>query len=148
MAVNSKRVFKTKRVLSGVRSEFHAWDKWDEGDTIIAKYLDSQTNKKNPSKKDWIVEIVEPMFADKAQNKRLKAGTRLLLNCAGQLDKGMARVDVGALVQVTYNGQQEMVGGAFAGKMAHLMEVTEVEDEADQEELDEEDESEDSDDDL
>ena len=149
-----KRSFKTKRTLSGVKSEFRAWADWSEGDTLVAKLLGSSQNRKNKSKKDWLVEVVEVMFDDKKEAKRLKAGTKLTLNSAGQLDKGMEQLENGALFQVTYNGAKEMEGGEYAGQSAHTMEVIEVEedngDSDDEEDFDEseEDESEEDDDDL
>ena len=139
MAVQ-KRTFKTTKVLSGVRSEFRAWKEWDEGDTLVCKLLGSSPNRKNKSKKDWLVEVVEPFFADKTEQKRLKPGVRLTLNSAGQLDKGMEQLEDGSLLQVVYNGSQEMVGGAYAGQMAHTMEVTEVEEDNGDEEEEEEEE--------
>ena len=142
MALNKKRVFKTKKVLSGVRTEYRAWKEWDEGDTLVAKLLGSSPNKKNKSKKDWLVEVVEPFFADKAEMKRLKPGVRLTLNSAGQLDKGMEQLEDGAMFQVVYNGSQEMEGGAYAGQSAHTMEVTEVEEDDGSEDTDDEEEEE------
>jgi len=126
MTANSKRVFKTKKILSGAKTEYHAWASWEEGDSLIGTLVGTSQNKKNKSKKDWIVTVVEPRFADKAQNKRLKEGTRLTLNSAGQLDKGMEQLEVGAMFEVVYNGQREMEGGNYAGQLAHGMEVTEV----------------------
>ena len=142
MAMQQKRKFKTTKVLSGVRSEFRAWKEWDEGDTLVAKLLGSSPNNKNPSKKDWLVEVIEPFFTDKAEMKRLKPGVRLTLNSAGQLDKGLEKIDEGCMFQVTYNGAHEMEGGRFAGKMAHTMEVVEVEEDTgeEDEETDEEEE--------
>lgn len=152
MAVSKKRTFKTTKVLSGVRSEFRAWKEWDEGDVLVFKLLGSSPNRKNKSKKDWLVEVIEPFFADKAEQKRCKPGARLTLNSAGQLDKGMEQLEDGAIAQVTYNGSQEMEGGAYAGQMAHTMEVVEVEEddgsEDSEEETDDEESDEDSEDDL
>lgn len=138
MAAPKKRTFKTTKVLSGVRSEFRAWKEWDEGDALVAKLLGSSPNRKNKSKKDWLVEVIEPFFADKAEQKRCKPGARLTLNSAGQLDKGMEQLDDGAIFQVTYNGSQEMEGGAYAGQNAHTMEVVEVEEDDGSEESEEE----------
>lgn len=122
-----KRKFKVRKVLSGVRTEYRAWKEWDEGDVLVFKYIGSSTNKKNKSKKDWIVEVVETFFSDKKEEKRLKPGTRLTLNSAGQFDKGMEQASEGDVLQVTYNGSQEMEGGNYAGQMAHTMEVVGVE---------------------
>lgn len=124
----AKRIFKTTKVLSGTRTEFRKWSDWDEGDVIICTLKGTQANRKNKSKKDWIVFVEEAFLSDKKEEKRL-VGKDLLLNCAGQLDKGLAQVEMGDTVQVTYNGSQEMEGGEFAGQMAHLMEVVQVEEE-------------------
>lgn len=135
-----KRKFKPRKVLSGVRTEYRAWKEWDEDDTIVFKLIGSSQNKKNKSKKDWIVEVLEVTFTDKKEEKRLKTGTRLTLNSAGQLDKGLEQVEEGAIVQVTYNGSQEMEGGDYAGQMAHTMEVIEVDEDDGEEAPEEEDE--------
>lgn len=149
MAVAPKRKFKTRKVLSGVRTEYRAWKEWDEGDVLVAKLLGSSPNRKNKHKKDWLVEVLEASFADKAEMKRLKAGTRLTLNSAGQLDKGMEQLEEGALFQVQYNGAQEMEGGDYAGQSAHTMEVMEVtEDDGDTDSDEHDDEEEEEDDDL
>lgn len=137
-----KRKFKPRKVLSGVRTEYRAWKEWDEEDVIVFKLIGSSPNKKNKNKKDWIVEVVEVFFTDKKEEKRLKPGTRLTLNSAGQLDKGLEQVEEGALVQVTYNGSQEMEGGNYAGQMAHTMEVIEVSEDDGSDEDEESDEEE------
>lgn len=134
MAIAEKRKFKTKKVLSGVRTEYRAWKEWSEGEVLIFKLLGSSPNRKNKSKKDWLVEVIEPQFEDKAENKRLKPGTRLTLNSAGQFDKGMEQLEFGAIAQVTYNGSKEMTGGEYEGQMAHTMEVEELCEEGDEDE--------------
>jgi hypothetical protein len=149
--LNKKRQFKTKKVLSGVRTEYRAWKEWDEGDTLVAKLLGRTPNRKNKAKKDTIVEVVEPFFSDKGEMKRLKTGTRLTLNSAGQFDKGVDQLEEGAMFQVVYNGKNEMEGGEYAGQEAHAMEVTEVyEDDGSEEEAEDdaegEEESEEDDD--
>lgn len=128
-----KRKFKTTKVLSGVRTEYRAWKEWDEGDTLVCKLIGTSQNRKNKSKKDWIVESIEPFFEDKKEQKRLKPGVRITLNTAGQLDKGMEQLEIGAVLQVTYNGCVEMTGGDYKGQEAHTMEVCEVEEEGGEE---------------
>lgn len=122
-----RRKFKTTKVLSGVRTEYRAWKDWEEGDTLVCKLIGTSQNRKNKAKKDWIVESIEPFFENKKDEKRLKAGVRITLNTAGQLDKGMEQIEIGALIQVTYNGSVEMTGGDYKGENAHTMEVCEVE---------------------
>lgn len=140
----AKRTFRTKKKLSGVKTEYRAWKEWDEGDVVIAKLVGTSVNRKNKSKNDWIVEVEEAMFSDSKAAKAI-TGKTLTLNTAGQLDKGMTQVEIGDLVQVTYNGQKEMQGGEYEGQMAHTMEVELVEEdngEESEEDLDEEEESE------
>ena len=79
------------------------------------------------------MEVIEPFFEDKKEQKRLKPGTRLTLNTAGQLDKGMQQVEMGAIIQVTYKGSKVMTGGDYEGDYAHTMEVAEVESDDDSE---------------
>lgn len=141
MAQSTKRTFKTKKVLSGVRSEYRGWKEWDEEDTLIFKFLGTSPNKMNRDKNNYLVEVIETFFADKKEMKRLPAGARLTLNSAGQFDKGMEQVEEGAIVQVVYKGCNEMEGGKFAGKEAHNMEVTELEEEGDESEDEDQDDS-------
>lgn len=122
MAKPTKRTFKPKKALSGVRTEFRAWNNWDEGDILIAKLIGSSQNKKNKSKKDWIVEVIDATFSSRSEAKKL-IGKRLTLNTAGMLDKGMEQIDEGDVVQITYNGKEEMQGGDYSGQEAHQMEV-------------------------
>lgn len=139
-----KRVYRTKKTLSGVRSDYRGWKDWEEDDTIICKLVGSTPNRKNKSKTDWIVEPLEVFFADKKEQKRIKGSRRLTLNSAGQLDKGMEQVEEGSVIQIIYKGTSVMEGGEYAGQEAHNMEVSEVEEDdgsenPDEEETDDED---------
>ena len=150
--MKAKRTFKTKKKLSGVKTAYRAWNEWEEGDVAICKLVGSSQNRKNKSKKDWIVTIEEAHFADKKAVKELK-GKTVTLNCAGQFDKGMEQLEMGNLFQVTYNGKKEMEGGEYAGQEAHTMEVELVEedngdDEDSEEDMDEDEEEEEEEDDL
>jgi hypothetical protein len=144
----AKRVFRTKKVLSGVRSEYRAWKEWDEGDVLVCTLVGSSPNRKNKAKKDWMVEVVDAFFSDKKEQKRILAGKRLTLNSAGQLDKGMEQIEEGEMIQITYNGSKEMEGGDYAGQSAHTMEVVAVEEDDGSEDVSDEEEEEESDDDL
>lgn len=144
----AKRVFKTTKVLSGVKSEYRAWKEWDEGDTLVCKLVGSSPNRKNKAKKDWIVEPVEAFFSDKKEQKRIMAAKRLTLNTAGQLDKGIEQIEEGEMIQVTYNGSVEMQGGDYEGQMAHTMEVVQVEEDDGSEDTEEEESEDEETDDL
>lgn len=122
----AKRVFKTKKVLSGVKTEYRAWKEWSEGDVLVGTLVGTSQNRKNKSKKDWILKVEDCFFEDKKEEKRVK-GKTITLNTAGQLDKGMEQIQIGQMVQITYNGSKEMQGGDYEGQNAHTMEVIEVE---------------------
>jgi len=142
-----KRTFKTKKALSGFRTEYRAWKEWDEDDTLIFKYIGKTKNRKAKNKYDWIVEVIEVMFADKKEAKRLKPGTKVTLNTAGMFDKGMEQLESGDIAQVVYNGSKEMEGGDYAGGMAHTMEVTQMQEEGDEDEIEDDEEQEEEDED-
>lgn len=139
----SKTIYKSKKVLAGAKTEYRAWKEWAEGDWIVGKLVGTSPNRKNKSKKDWILEVEEVGFEDAKAAKKLKKGTKITLNCAGQLDRGMEQVGDGELVQVVYNGEGEMEGGDYAGQMAHSMEVTIVEPDSDEDEDSDEEEEDD-----
>ncbi len=143
-----QRKFKTKKVLSGMRTEFRPWDSWAEGDTLIYKFIGTKENKKNEHKVDWIVEVIEAFFEDKKEQKKFKPGTKLTLNTAGQFDIGMKQAEIGDLLQVQYNGSSEMEGGKHKGAKSYLMEVVAVEEDDGSEDEESEEESEEEEDDL
>jgi len=57
MANGNKRVFKTKKKLSGGRSVFRKWNEWEEGDYIIGKYVGMKED--NYEKPNWLIEVEE-----------------------------------------------------------------------------------------
>lgn len=139
----AKRVFKTTRKLSGGRSVYRKWAEWENGDIIIGKYVGSTTDRYK--KPNWQIEVVEAFFADKKAAKNL-IDKQIGLNSSGQLDKAMAQVSEGDMVQISYNGMEEMQGGPYAGKDAHLIGVDLVtEDGGEEEEVEEDEESDDDD---
>lgn len=144
----AKRVFKSKKKLSGGRCTYRAWGEWEVGDLIIGKFKGSKVDQfKKPN---WLVEVEDAMFADAKAAKKL-IGQVIGLNSAGQLDKAMEKVEEGDMIQVLYNGTSEIESGKYAGKDAHLIEVDLVEEEgeeADDDDDSDDDESDDEDDDL
>lgn len=142
MANGNKRVFKTKKKLSGGRSVFRKWNEWEEGDYIIGKYVGMKED--NYEKPNWLIEVEEAVFADEDEAEKL-IGKQIGLNSNGQLDKAMEKVEEGQYVQVTYNGKSEIEKGKYAGKEAHLVGVDLVEvegEEEEEEEVEEEEEDE------
>jgi hypothetical protein len=127
----SKRVFKSKKKLSGGPSVYRPWKDWEFGDLIIGTYKGSRTDKYgNPS---WLIDVVDAQFISGKDAKKV-IGKTIGLNSAGQLNKAMAKVEEGEMVQIMYNGSAQIEGGKYKGKDAHLIEVDLVVEEGDDEE--------------
>lgn len=144
----AKRVFKSRKKLSGGPSSFRKWDEWEEGDVLIGKLVGQrEDNYGNPS---WQVEVEEAQFMKKKEGAAL-AGKTITLNSAGQLNKALEQVEEGQFIQVTYNGKSRIEKGIYKGKDAHLIGVELLEEDDgsdDSEEIDEEEEYEDDGSDL
>lgn len=120
-----KRVFKSTRKVSSVRALYRKWAEWDTGDVLIGTYKGSQTDSYD--KPNWLVEIIDAQFGDKKAAKKFPEGEIIGLNSSGKLDKAMESVEVGEMIQVTYNGTSTIEKGKYKGKEAHDIEVDVVE---------------------
>jgi hypothetical protein len=138
MAVEKKRVFKSKKKLSGGRCVYRAWKDWEVGDCIVGTYKGSKTD--NYDKPNWLIEVEEATFGSSPKEAKKLKGLTIGLNSAGQLDKAMEKVSEGEMIQVMYNGTAEIEKGKYAGKDAHQIEVDIVSEGEDDEEYNEEDE--------
>ncbi len=138
----TKRVFKSKKKLSTVRATYRKWSEWETGDIMIGTYKGSQTDQFG--KPNWLIEVVEAFLADKKDQKKL-IGQVLGLNSSGTVDRAMEDVEIGSMVQFTYNGLVRMDGGPYKGKDKHDIEVDLVSEEGDddEEEVDEDEEEDD-----
>lgn len=155
-----KRVFKSKKKLSGGQTSFRKWSEWKEGDFIVGKFISAgEDNYQNPS---FTFEVLTADFKGKTKTAAALVGKNITLNSAGQLNKAMLtkdgelKVKPGELLEITYNGTSTIPKGKFKGKEAHLMTVevveeegaeSEVDEEVDEDEDEETDEDDDSDDD-
>jgi hypothetical protein len=138
-----KRVFKTKRVLSGMQKVFRKWGDWEVDDFVVGKFI--ATHEDNYDKTNYVIEVIAAEFQDGSGEEFL--GKNLVLNSSGTLNKAFEEIQTGEFVQVTYLGKSEITKGKYAGKEAHNMEIIVVEDpdaleetEEEEEEYDEEDE--------
>ena len=138
----AKRVFKSKKKLSGGRCTYRAWKEWETGDYIIGTYKGSKTD--NYDKPNWLVLVEEASFVSAPKEAKKLVGQVIGLNSNGMLNKAMERVEEGDMIQVMYNGTSEIEKGKYAGKDAHLVEVDLVT-EDDGSEDEEEEETEDDD---
>lgn len=139
-----KRVFKSTRKVSSVRALYRKWAEWDAGDILIGTYKGSQTDSYD--KPNWLVEIVDVQFGDKKAAKKFPVDEIIGLNSSGKLDKAMESVEVGEMIQVTYNGTSTIEKGKYKGKDAHDIEVDVVEEDGEETEDDADEESEDDED--
>lgn len=123
----AKRVFRTKKKLSGVRAMYRAWSEWEVGDYIIGTYKGSKTD--NYDKPNWLIEVEEASFVSDAKLARKLQEDNLVigLNSNGMLDAAMENVSEGDMIQVMYNGKSEIEKGKYAGKEAHVVQVDLVE---------------------
>ena len=115
-----KRVFKSKKKLSGVRAVYRAWKEWETGDYVIGTYKGSKTD--SYGKPNWLLQVEDASFIDHKTAKKI-VGQIIGLNSNGMLDKAMDGVEIGEIVQVTYNGTSEITEGKYKGKESHLVEV-------------------------
>lgn len=120
----AKRVFRSKKKLSGTRASYRPWRDWEVGDVLIGTYITQKTD--NFDKPNWLVKVEDAQFAKVKEGKKL-VGLVIGLNSSGKLDKAMEGVSEGDMIQVTYNGLSEIESGKYKGKEAHDIEVDLVE---------------------
>lgn len=136
---SQKRVFKTTKKVSGGRKTFRPWKEWEEGEFVVGKFVGMHTDQYDKECPIITVEYAE--FTDMKAAKALH-GKDIVLNNAGQLNKGVEKLAEGDFIKVTYQGTSEIEKGKYAGKDAHLIDVEIVEeDNGDDEEEVEEDDS-------
>ena len=145
-----KRVFKTKKKLSGGQTTFRKWSEWDEGDVLVGKLVSiGEDSYQNPS---FTLEVLECTFLSKPKMAAALVGKNITLNSAGQLNKalidknGEPKIEMGEIIQVEYKGTSVIPKGKFKGKDAHLIDVNVVEEEGEESEETEEEEVEENDD--
>jgi len=115
------------RQVSGA-SIYRAWKHWEEGDVFVGKFVRETTDQfKNPS---WVFKIEEVEFNDPAAEKIFQPGKLASLNSTGMLNKTMEeQVVPGNIVKIVYRGMDTISKGPFAGKEAHVLEISVAEDE-------------------
>lgn len=105
-----KRSFKPSVVKSNnIPTLFRAWSEWEEGDFVVGIYHSMyETEFKKAIQKNWRVQVTDCNFVIiNKEGKRIEpVGQMLTLNSAGQLNKFMAGVDIGMMVDITYGGKQ------------------------------------------
>ena len=117
---------RVRRKIGGARS-YKAWKLWEAGEYIVGKYVGSSTD--NYDKPNWHIELEEVHMVDaKASNgKTLEAGVVMGLNSAGTLNPKMDDLEIGAIVEIVYNGLDTLPENhKFKGKDCHQIDVAEL----------------------
>ena len=138
----AKRVFKSKKKLSGEPMNFRKWADWDEGDYVVGEYVGIHTDQYD--KECMKMKVEDAVFSNKKEAKNV-IGKVLVLNAAGQLNKAMEKMDEGQFVQVTYNGMSTIETGKYAGKESHVLDIQLMEEESDDDDSDEDEDLDDDD---
>lgn len=129
----TKRTFTPiKTVTNQAPRKFKPWSEYSAGDILLGKYLGPTGNKFDESKPNYLLEVIEVFLKDKKVQKEYVEGTVVCLNHVGMLHKALVNLEIGKLIQITYQGAQKMEKGKFAGKSAHSMEVVEVVEDGDE----------------
>jgi hypothetical protein len=104
-----KRTFKPTVVKSSnIPSLFRAWNDWEDGDYVVGVYHSMyETEFKKAPQKNWRIKVTDCNFKVNDKSGKLidPVGKILTLNSAGQLNKFMAGVDIGMMVDITYGGK-------------------------------------------
>lgn len=129
-----KRKYKVKRDINGPKN-FRDFKKWSEGDWIVGELVGYHTD--NYGKTCWKIRIEDGEFKDGTIDKFM-GKVPLVLNYCGHLEKAMADVEMGEMIQAEYQGTNTIQEGTYKGKESHLVSVQVVEEDDEIEEQGEE----------
>lgn len=138
-----KRVFKSKKKLSGEPMNFRRWSDWSEGDYVIGEYVGTYQDQYD--KLCMKMKVEDAIFSNKKAAKEI-IGKVLVLNSVGQLNKSLEKMKEGQFVGVTYNGMTTIETGKYAGKESHSLLVELMEEDTGKEEEDEDEDEKDEED--
>lgn len=118
-----------RRTLGGAKA-YRAWKLWEEGDQIVGKLV--EIGEDTYGKPNYVIEIEEMNFEhipEKETHLKAEVGKRIGLNSAGSLDFKMNEVEIGQVVEITYEGVEKLPDNhKFKGKDCHQIEVVVLED--------------------
>ena len=117
---------RVRRRIGGARS-YKAWKDWSEGDYIVGKYVGRSID--NYDKPNFHIELEEVNLQEpvSSNGKDLVAGIILGLNAAGTLNEKMEELEIGAIVEIAYNGTETLPDNhKFKGKDCHQIDVVEL----------------------
>lgn len=115
-----KRIWKTKRTVSGIQKMYRKWSDYKEGDMLVGKYVDDHMDQYD--KNCPVIEVIEATTKDRTFQKDV-IGKNLVLNHSGMIGVAFDKVKKGEIVQLEYQGTSTIEKGKFAGKEAHVVKV-------------------------
>lgn len=126
-------VVRRRKSIGGSKC-YRPWNSWSEGDQVVGKFV--EIGEDTYGKPNYVIEIEELNFEHEVAEGKMKAevGARIGLNSAGNLDYKMKEVEIGQIVEITYEGTEVLPDNhKFKGKACHQVEVVVLEDEEDSE---------------
>lgn len=124
----AKRVFKTVRKLAGQKN-FRKWEDWSLGDILIGEYVGIHNDQYGHDCP--VLKVLDAQFKKESEGDKL-LDKELVLNACGALDKAMEGLQIGQIIQVTYNGKAAIEKGIYKGKEAHSLSIDLVEEESEE----------------
>lgn len=94
---------------ASVASLFKCWGDWKEGEYVVGRYHSSyETEYRKQKQPNWRIEVLDCNFKVVAKEGKSvnPIGQILVLNSAGQLNKVMAKAEIGMLLDLTYGGKR------------------------------------------
>ena len=116
---------KRTRTQVGGQKSFKKWGTFVEGDYIIGKYVEEGMDRKF-KKPTYTFEVEDFSVQDPSifGDKEITVGERLTLNHLTAFEQKMEQIDIGTVVEIVYTGKQALPANhAFAGTMAHQVDV-------------------------
>jgi hypothetical protein len=130
---------KRTRTQVGGQKSFKKWSTFGEGDYLIGTFVEQGVDRKF-QKPTYTFEIKSFEVADPSihGNKEITIGERLTLNHLTAFEQKMEQIEIGTDVEIVYTGKAPLpTGHAFAGTLAHQVDVFIVEgEETEDEEID------------
>lgn len=122
-----------RRKIGGAKA-YRAWKFWSEGERITGKL--TSIDEDSYGKPNYTIEIEEMNFEhepDDPGHMKAEVGKLIGLNSCGSLDHKMKEVEIGDIVEITYDGTDVLPENhKYKGKEVHQVDVAVLEEEGDE----------------
>jgi len=132
-------VKRRKRREVGGSKSYKAWKEWSVGDRVVGEFTGQSTD--NYDKPNWHIKVEEIDMQEPIDSRggAIVVGSTLGLNSNGSLDFKMQDVEVGELLEITYEGMTVLPDNhKFKGKDSHQIKLEVILDEGEEDEDEEE----------